>query len=498
MATSVSLVAQLRRRIKDDRVGRTAFRLACNDSNASECLLSLTESGRLTTTVINGRDAKALNVDLTDFRYDTIRKLVEYLKLQDGYECIPEQDYNPDHPSIDIKVMGSMDIQNEACPFAHHLFSDSELYEILKKACQRHNISYLPETTPENEYEFVLMLATAMVQRELARDAAKRKGLETSVTELLAAADAEERAYSGDVRRQQRVIPTPKFQEDDTGTGDVVVGSVYRRSGRNGYNAPLASAMGPTVPVLEEPGTEDVEDVKVTLRWKRNHDLNFHGFELWRDTVPNVRRPPDRQLVTDPPQLLRLSTKLPYTAKLVYRAHGPNLARDRVGFSTFSESSGQLVCQFVDTGLSQDRWPTDGAGAAPSLEPETTYYYRLFVQSLNGEWTASNTVAATTLAMRALMKSPKPLSPDYGPSGTLVTVLGSGFTGLTSGSPPGGVTLGGKPVQSLIIVSDSVLTFVVPVFKNPNASVGRMDLVLVSPNTGLIDVYANAFQYRST
>jgi len=499
VATYLPLVAQLRRRIKDERVTYTAFSLACVDQAATDCLVSIS-SYRLSTTVINGRKAPAINVDLTDFQYDTIKKLTEYLQSLGGYQVNLEQGFNPDHPSRDLQAVGSMSIVGQAVPFRHHIFSDDELRDILVEACRRHNLSYSPETLPENEHGFVLTLASAIVQRELAKDAAKRRNLETTVDQLLAIAAQEEQSYKDDIRRQQRAIPVAKVPEDDTGTGDVMVGGLWRRSMRTGFNAPMASAMEPTPPVLVQPDPRDIEDTKVTLRWKRNHDLQFYSFELWRDTVPVIDRPKGLQLITDAPNLLRSNVKLPFTAKLVYRSYGPHTNKDRIGFATFIESAGQLITEFTDVGADGATGPIEGTLSAPPLEPSTTYYYRMFVQSLNYEITGSNTIAVTTLPLRALLSSIQvpPLSPTTGTAGTLVTVKGVRFTGLNVGSPPGSVTLGGKPVVNLTIVNDSTLTFQVPTFYNPNAVVGSMDLVVTSPNTGLIDVYAQAFRYRAS
>lgn len=480
-----SLVAQLRRRVKDERVGRLSFRLACIDEAATDCLVAISAAGVLTTNAINSRVASNLSIDLSAH---TVKSLVETLQRSPGYQVVVEQDCEPDHPAEDLEVVGSMSILGEACAFKHHLFSDAELLEILDGACRRHNLNYTPETVPTTEYIFVCTLGHAEVLRRLASDSAKRRNLEQSAEQLLEIARDLEDSYARDTRRQQRVIPVARVDESELHQGDVTQGTISRRSLRSGFFAPMADGGGLlSSAVLEEPDPSDVEDIKVTIRWKRNRDLHFYSYELWRDTQPDVRRPSSL-----PPQagkLLRDQVKQPYTAWLVFRSFSGNVNRDNIGWATFVEQSGQLITSFTDC-AQPPLWNADGGMPSPPLEPETDYYYRLFITSLNYETVGSNVVGVRTKSMRALLSAPPTLaiSPAEGVTGTPITIRGTGFhQGMT-------VSLGGRPL-TLAIGDAQTATSVVPAFYNP-AAVGRLyDIVLKSSN-GLTDVLSQGFKYK--
>jgi len=482
------LVAQLRRRLKDQRVSRTAFRISCTDTNATDCLLSITLGHHLVTQPINARDAKALDLDLHDPSYATIRLLVEYLRLQKGYVVEVDRDFVAEHPSADLELAGSASILGNAVPLRHHLFTEDELEETLALACARHNIGYTPTNVPEPEVVFVLTLAHALALRDLASDTAKRKEMDASSEQLLELARDLEESYTRDVRRQQRVLPVARpLDEADPGRGDVVVSSSYRRSLRTGYMSPISAALPPAAPVLSHPDEREVEDIKVTLQWTRNRDLGFYSMELWRDTRPNIRRPELVSTVDGVPSLQREYVKLPFTPKLCFRSAGPNSSWSHIGgIVALSEESGQTVIAFTDTGYKGDDPRALGPATAPPLEPATTYYYRLFAISLNNEVIASNEVVVTTKAMRALITK-NGLAPVLGPSGTACTLTGSNFDAATR------VTVSGKTVDNLLLVSPTQLTFNIPTFANPSA-IGLQHDVVVTSGNGLIDVLGNGFK----
>ena len=479
------LVAQLRRRIMDERVGRTSFRLSCTDEAASDCLVAISAASVFTTTAYNARKAQNLSFDLTTFPTDTVKGLVEALQAAPGYEVICEQDFDPQHPAEDLSVVGSMSILGEATSFRHHLFSDSELLEVLDSACKRHNVAYTPETVPENEYVFVLMLAHSEACRRLASDSAKRRNLEQSAEQLLEVARDLEDSYSRDTRRQQRAIPVPKVDEEDIKQGDIVIGTISRRSLRSGLFTPMANDGLVSAAVLEEPNPDlDIEDIKIRLRWKRNTNLRFHAYELWRDTQPNVERP--SVISADANRLQRDQIKQPYTSCLVFRSLSSNASSGNVGWAASSAQSGQLITTYVDSAAPAGS--SDGGTPAPPLEPSTTYYYRLFIISLNNEVYGSNVVGLKTKSMRALLSAPPlAVAPAVGPAGTEVTFKGTNFhTGMT-------ITLGGKPV-TLTVVDAQTATGQVPTFYNPAAADSLYDVVLTSSN-GLRDVLLQGFKY---
>lgn len=485
----VDLVSQLRQRLNDERVGRIAFRLQCNDSNASECLIQLSSAGVLTTSVIRAREATSLTVDLTDPAFNTVRKLYEHLATKKGYVVQAERDMENERPAIDLRIVGSLSCLGIAVPFRHHIFSDQELENLLSQACRRHNVSYTPATVPPQEEEFVLMLAQAQANRTLASDAAKRAGMEFTVDQLLGLANSQEKAYNEDVKRQHRVLPVARPMDEATyDRGEVVTTQSYRRSNRTGWQAPISAALYPVAPILSAE-EHHIEDVKVTLSWTRNRDNSFYAYELWRDTRPNIERPSDVQLVTDVPAVLHDSVKRPYTAKLVFRSTGPHSSRAGVGtIAILSEQGGQTVVGFTDTGFTVENPNGLGPATAPPLEPDTVYYYKLFVINLNDEVVGSNEVTVKTLLQRPLFSSsnPEPAAPTSGPAGTVVTLRGTGFTANMK------CTVGGKVVTPTFVNSTTV-TIVIPAFANPNALNLRHDIVIEHETNGLIDVLANGF-----
>jgi len=487
------LVSQLRRRLKDERAGRNSFRFLCTDQSATDCTLTITRGGLLTTLPINARQALALSLDLSDPTYGTVRQLVDFMNVQPGYLVEVDRDFEPDHPAADLVLHGPASCLGGAVPIRCHLYSDAELEEFLRTACHRHNIRYTPATVPAEEETFVLMLAQSEAYRSLAGDAAKRANMEYTSTELLEMAEALEYTYKGDRTRQLRVIPvaTP-LDQSDTGRGEVITTAVYRRSMRTGWMGPIGAALEP-IPVVLSVEDRDIEDTKVTLRWTRSREQQFYAYELWRDTRPMIERPPDVSTMTDVPEVLRDNTKRVYTAKLAMRSAGPHSIRERVGtIAILSEQGGQTINGFTDTGYTNQNPRGLGPATAPPLEPNTTYYYRMFVIGLNDVFTGSNEVVVTTKSMRPLFASLNALTPTAGPSGTVCTLRGTGFV---AGMP---AKFGDKDIV-VTVIDLTTAVFVVPTFINQVNFVGlRYDIVIQDPVTGLIDVLGNGFQLNAS
>jgi hypothetical protein len=178
---------------------------------------------------------------------------------------------------------------------------------------------------------------------------------------------------------------------------------------------------------------------------------------------------------------------------MVFRSFGAHSNRDNIGWATFVEQAGQLVTTFTDVG-SKEPWPStapnQGAMMAPPIEPNTTYYYRMFIVSLNYEVVGSNVVFAHTLPLRAMLSESAPLTPLSAYAGDVITLAGLRFaTGMT-------ITIGGVPCP-VTIASPTSATVVMPTFLNPLAVGVAYDVVLTS-STGLTDVYAQGVTYLGT
>lgn len=488
MGIAQSLVAQLRRRVMDERVSRVAFRLQCIDEAATDCLINIT-SRKLQSNVLNGRVAEDLDIDLEATSTFSIKQLIEIINSTPGYRAVVESDIEPNHPADDLEIVGSMSIVGEAATLKHHIFSDDEMLEIIDNACRRHNVSYTPETVPHNEFIFVLMLGHAEVSRRLASDAAKRKNLQSSADQLLEVARDLETAYAADIRRQQRAIPVPKLDENKVDQGDVVIGTFSRRSPRNGFMSPLSNEGLLTSSKLFEIEPEDIEDTKVVLRWDRNSDIRFYSYEIWRDTVPDVQRPETSGPNFAPSELLRLQFKRPFTSKLVFRSYGPHSRRDAVNSANFMYQAGQLATAFVDVGSGDQVGQTpDSVIMAPPLEPDTVYYWRLYIIGMNYEVVPSNVVSAKTKSLRALFATQSAITPISGIAGSVFTVKGERFDSTVS------FTLGGKTIVPTVL-NTTTMTIVVPTFNSPASKGTRYDAVLQSAS-GLKDVIVQAFEYK--
>ncbi len=464
----MNLLKELRTKIKDMRHSQHALTISVTE--ASSAIMEVT-GGRLVTS-ISGGTAPELNLGLTDTRYDTIGKLHQAISRSPGYVSNMDADADPDHASIDIDSFGPTEFAGTGVSLHHHVFSDQELEDVLVRAVQRHNPSLTPLTMPPSEAVFVMMLAQASVYRQQAYDASKRKGLTKEISSLIQLAESLERAYADDTSRLARAIQSPKEANPNViGEGDFVMASFRRQSLRTGLTSPFAAADDVDPAVLLEPDDVAVEDDNVKLSWQRNKNTDFSAYELWVDHREGVKRwEQGRQT----------------TSRLVRSTSGYGRSAVLNGFITTYENVGQNMDRFV----------------VEMLEPETTYYFQLFVTSYNGIISGSNVVRVTTKPLRARFRSTArdpnhplavvgpPLSLVRGPAGTVVRV----YLNTTKGEFTSNHTLmTGEKTVAATIVSPYVVDFTVPSFQ----FVGPKSLTIVSP-TSLIDVLIDAFTVEAT
>lgn len=496
------LVATLRQRLADTQPNVAAFSLAVT-GNAKGALLE-SANGHLSVTVEGGENVSSIRVPLGHPSYNTVGKLIDFLSRQRGYAVIPAEGYDAEHPSIDLRVDGLPDIANgSSYTLKHRVFSDAELLDLLSAATQLHNPNYTIASVPHNEREYVLLSAAASAYRMLAASAAKRQGLEGEAATYLSLASDLERQYEESRRRLERIIPVPKADESKIGTGDVIVGTLTRRSLRVNYIAPRVGATPPTPPTLYDPSDDDVEDTVIRLRWSQNRDTTFSHYELWRDTQPNVERSVAGRL-----QLAEgvAARSTPYskagTAKQVLGVQN-SAGRQSVSpifdgafFWTAAELAGSAVVNssFVDGIVLTN--PHSGETVGEPLEPEFDYYYRLYAINMNGEVVPSNVVRVRTRPMRArfLWGSNGMLADDAmsARSGTIsggdeVVIKGTNLSTSTT------VTIGGKQCR-VLAASASEMTIKTPAFANMSFIGKPMDVVLISP-TGLKDIAIAAWRY---
>lgn len=476
----MTLVSQLRSQIMDDRATVPAFAIFCKDKMATAAIVEVS-NGYLRTEVINGSSAvRELSINLRDSETNTLQKLLSVIERDyaASYTVERSPEMMSNHAAADIEEIGGTSIKQRSVMLRVHRFSDEELTSILTMAVLRHNPGYTIDTVPPNEHPLVLLLARAEAMRVLSTNAAKRRGLDADVASLLSIADACDRSYRDDLRRIGRALPSPSSNDPGIDTrGDVVVSESSRFGLRTGYQSPTSASHPPLSPVLYTPEGADVEDYGVMLRWERlqGPSEKFFSMELWRDTQPDVRRSRNTEAV-------------PTTAKVVWTS--------REGYSNEKEGIGtvtpNIIASYFDGWKLPDaRYPIRDADVQSALEPELTYYYRLFVFTQNGEWASSDVVSVTLKGARAEFSrsvGTPALSVTTGPraGGTAVTLRGRNFTEQTK------VFIAGKPVANLVRVDATTITFETPEV-NPRAP-RQADVVIVSPN-GLRDIYSDAWTW---
>lgn len=491
MPIASSIIAEFRNRIKDVRCSARAFGLAITDQSVTSAIAEVT-GNRLIVTVVGGTGTPSIDLDLTDPRYDTVGRLYQVLARTKGYRASLDEDANKQHTSSDIEPFGPLTVESTGVDLQHHLFSDSELEEILKYALQRHNPTLTLATLPPQEWAFVMPLAQANVCRIQAYDATKRRGLAQESSTLIQLAESFEKQYSDDTTRLARAIRSPKETNSNlVDEGDVMSGKQFRRSLRTGFMSPLSQVITPDFVVLNDPDQYDVEDDNVRVVWQRNKNLDFYSYELWMDTRPEVERTREGGLIfAGTPVAFQNRQDGQYnsaqrltTSVMVFRSFGANSNSSRSSFSTFVEEFGQLIRSFSVGGL----------------EPETSYYFRLYVIDINYEASGSNVVKATTRALRTRFKNQsydalqpqRPVGPytdkTAGPPGTTVNY----FLDTTKAPFTADCTFlfGGKEIANPVISAGGYqVEIVVPSFQ----TYGYKDVSIVSPSE-LIDIRNHAF-----
>ena len=476
---AVSLLSEFRRRIRDVRYSQQALSLALLDPSPSipsvtppvtiPSAIAEVSRGRLMVSVANlPPGVPDVDIDLSNPRYDTVGKLADVLSRTSGYRATLSEGANPDHPSIDFESFGPVDVVGTGVMLRHHLFADLELEDILRQSIQRHNPSLDLTTLPQQESVFVFQLAHASVLREQAADAAKRRGMDSDVSSLLQLADSYEKAYQADTTRLRRAIQSPKeASPNKIGVGDVVLGTLTRLSPRTGYMSPLSSNPVPEASELLEPSDIDIEDDNLKVGWERNRERDFYSYELWMDTRPEVVR--SGELVGDA-TLVALRER-PVTSKMVFRSLGPNTHSFFRARSAFVEQLGESISGYI----------------VADLEPETEYFFRLYVIDLNYETAASEVRSYKTKPLRAKFDPTVWGTPAYGPAGTVLTLRFDRSKGAITAAHR--VLVGGKDA-ALTIIDNWTASVVIPSFVQKNAA---KDVTVISP-TGLFDVKNTAFK----
>jgi IPT/TIG domain len=484
------LVADLRKRLSDDRASVGAFSLQVT-GNCRSASLEIA-NGHLCVTVEGGEDVRSIRFPLSSPLYSTIGSLSSAISGTKGYAVANDAAINMSFPSSELRVEGFPDISNQrSYTFRHNVFSTDELRGFLEDAIAAHNSNYTLSNVPAAERHLVLYKAVAAANRALASDAVRRKSIDSEPSTLISIAQDAEAQYDRDRERQARVIPVPKADETRIGTGDVIVGRLTRFSLRRGYNAEARSAVPPQPPVLLEPEDVDITDVTVRLRWQPMREIYFVRFELWRDTKPDVERSLSGQAVERGLPTTKSQYSRPTTAKRVSGwglNNGMSGRFDGVTFGIHAEFG--MGTQVPNTVFE------DGLTPGDPLRPEFTYYYRLYGMNTNGEVNASDVLRVKTKKQRALFKrsgellASDAITPQTGPlaGGTSIVILGNYF------EPGTRVEIGGAPC-TITTQTDTQLTVLSPAVNSTAFSGVELNIVLISP-TKLEDIAYNTWRYE--
>lgn len=491
-SSAPALLDLLRKKLRDSSYVRRAFTLALRDERARSATAEI-RNGQLRITVVGGSTGN-VTIDLAGIETDTVGGLVRHFKTLCHYKISLNGEAPQDHPSTDLVIKGHGDLLGPGIDLNHRTWSDVELTDLLDQASRRHNMNYTVDLVPPDEHHFIVTLAAASACRELALDGVKLRGLSFDADTCLEMAASFENQYREDRARQDRAVPVAKIKDSNIEGGDVVQGTFFRRSLRTGYMRPLASAKSPEKPEIFVTGEEDIQDTQVRVHWRRVKDVDFYAMELWRDIQPDVRRAQLGDLTHSP--VSPVSRPIyPTTAKLVY---APRWANSRYYHSALVQhgvASGQIVNNFVDGLPDRQEHYVGAPWDAPPPEPETTYYYVLYVFNINREVVGSNVLEVRTKRPRAVFSriddaANNPLDPRTGPiaGGTLCTIRGERFhEGMR-------VRLGDKQVSDLTIVSPTEATFRAPAVFNKSITALALDVIITS-DTGMEDALLQTWRY---
>lgn len=505
------LVELLRSRLQDDRATVVSFTIGLS-AKASSALLDI-GSGMFSVTVSGGEGVSSIVWSLSDPRYSTAERLVDALTRQPGYVVIPAEGFRADHPSADLSVLGLPELTKTYLPgtpgnnvnvagvqVKHHLFSDKELEGFLEAAIMLHNPTYTMQRCPANEHPYVLIKAKSIAYRALAALAARTNNLGVKPEDYTALAQDADSEYTALRSVQQRAIPVPRVDTNTMGTGDAVQGVITRDGLRTRGTAPYGSAAPCLPPNFFPFADDDVEDTIVRIRWEVSKEHGFAYFELWRDTSPNVERSVAGQLIQPPVQAPEVGYTTVHsragTSKQIFSAYSATAGGFFFGTMAELFSFNGQTNQFIDGVASNNPISQNTQVLGEPLEPDTTYYYRLYAVNTNGHATPSEVRRVQTRGMRALfkrvgsnVKAPDAISLMGGPlaGGTEVLIKGTNFTAGTR------VELNGK-VCPIVDQTATTLTITTPGFVNQGFVGKLLDLVLISPN-GLKDICKSAWVY---
>jgi hypothetical protein len=354
------LLNEFRRLIGDTTYRYIQCEISCDDSSATGALLEITDSHLITT--ITGGTADSLDLDLTQPQFDIIELLVNEVRSHPLYSARVASDGEGTHASGDLEIIAPKVILRNFVQLRSRRWSDSELEDLLETALIKlgrdTGSTYDLTTVPSRVKDLMFLLATVSMYWDQINNATKRRGLDLRVEDFRTLHQTLLDEYDRSLKAFKATEPPPistltEEQIDEMQSGEIIVGTQFRRNLRTQRMVPSVAV---PFPASESLLATFIGGAKVRLDWSRSRTHAFHHYEVWRGTDNTV---------SNASEISRPLGALPQTGTKI---------------ATVYESERTL---WVDGGTSP--------------LPPGTYFYRLYIYNINGEWAASDIASATVI-----------------------------------------------------------------------------------------------------
>lgn len=354
------LLNEFRRQIGDTNYRYLQCDISCDDPAATNALLEITDTHLITT--IDGGTAEDLDLDLTQPQYSSIELLVNAIRAKSGYSARVASDGEGTHDSTDLEIIAPKVILRTFVQLRSRRWSDSELEDFLNTALIKlgrdTGVAYDLTTVPSRVKDLMFLLATVGMYWDQINNATKRRGIDLRVEDFRTLHQTLLDEYDRSLKAFKATEPPPvstltEEQIDAMQSGEIIVGTQFRRNLRTQRMTPSVAVPFPAAESLQ---ATFIGGAKIRLDWTRSRTHAFHHYEIWRGTDNTV---------SNASEISRPLGALPQTGTKI---------------ATVYESERTL---WVDGGTSP--------------LPPGTYFYRLYIYNINGEWAASDVAAATVV-----------------------------------------------------------------------------------------------------
>lgn len=354
------ILDEFRRQIGDTSYLYVQCEIVCDDALATAATVEVTDAHLITTVDGINATAEPFDLDLTLPANDTVEKLCANVRSHTKWSASVASDGENSHASSDLEITAPKDCLRRKVQLRSRRWSDSELETILNTALIKLNrdtgLDYTLTTVPSKMKDLLFLLGSIGQYWDQINNATKRRALDLRVDDFRtlhqALLDEYDRAIKAFKESQPPTVgELTQEQIDEMTSGEFIVGTQFRRNLRTGRYAPSVAL---PFPAIESLMATFVGGGKVRLDWSRSRTPSFYRYEVWRGTTIDVSNISD---------IARPAGSLPVTGTKIAMVPSPE----------------------------RTLW-VDG-GTSPL--PPGTYYYRLYVYDVNGNWSASEIAMAT-------------------------------------------------------------------------------------------------------